>query len=102
MLVNYIVGDFLYYIPHHKNWLYRLYLSIFQLHWLNFTPVEDHFYRRLHSECSDEALKKINKFPNRTIKLSSLDRKTFSSLVQPLLKLRQACNHPQVCTSSHA
>ncbi|RXG53492.1 E3 ubiquitin-protein ligase SHPRH [Armadillidium vulgare] len=67
-----------------------------ELHWLDFTPVEDHFYRRLHNDCSDEALKKIQKFPNRTIKLNSLDRKTLSSLLQPLLKLRQACNHPQV------
>ncbi|KAG7174962.1 E3 ubiquitin-protein ligase SHPRH-like [Homarus americanus] len=70
--------------------------QIEEVHWLSFTRVEEHFYQRLHTECSYEAQNRLKKFPDTNIKLSSLDRLTFNSLIQPLLKLRQACNHPQV------
>lgn len=67
-----------------------------EVHWLNFTPVETHFYKRLHTECSYDAHQRIKKFPDLSVKLSSLDRQTLGNLLQPLLKLRQACNHPQI------
>ncbi|XP_068240561.1 E3 ubiquitin-protein ligase SHPRH [Palaemon carinicauda] len=67
-----------------------------EVHWLNFTRVEEHFYQRLHTECSYDAQQKLKSFPNPQTKLSSLDRGTLNYLLHPLLKLRQACNHPQV------
>ncbi|KAK7076402.1 hypothetical protein SK128_024788, partial [Halocaridina rubra] len=66
------------------------------IHLLTFTRVEEHFYQRLHTECSYDAQQKLKAFPDPKTKLSHLDRQTLSSLLQPLLKLRQACNHPQV------
>lgn len=67
-----------------------------EVHWLSFTRVEEHFYQRLHIECSYDAQQRLKKFPDSQVKLSSLDRPTLNSLLHPLLKLRQACNHPQV------
>ncbi|CAL4062937.1 unnamed protein product, partial [Meganyctiphanes norvegica] len=67
-----------------------------EIHWLNFTRVETHFYNRLHTECSYDAQQRIKKLPDLNVKLSSLDRQTLGNLLQPLLKLRQACNHPQI------
>ncbi|XP_067124798.1 E3 ubiquitin-protein ligase SHPRH [Centruroides vittatus] len=66
-----------------------------KVHWLSFSPVEDHFYFRQHQECSQEAMRKINKFRNLDIKLSSLDRHSSMQLLYPLRRLRQACCHPQ-------
>lgn len=67
-----------------------------EVHWLSFTRVEEHFYQRLHAECSYDAQQRLKKFPDTKTKLNSLDRSTLNSLLHPLLKLRQACNHPQV------
>lgn len=66
-----------------------------KIHWLSFSPVEDHFYCRQHQDCSQEAMRKINKFRNLDIKLSSLDRHSSMQLLYPLRRLRQACCHPQ-------
>ena len=33
----------------------------YEIHWLSFSPVEEHFYRRQHIECSKEAVTKIKK-----------------------------------------
>lgn len=70
--------------------------NLLQIHWLTFTRVEEHFYQRLHAECSYDAQQRLKKFSDPKTKLSDLDRQTLSSLLHPLLKLRQACNHPQV------
>ncbi|KAK4288850.1 hypothetical protein Pmani_038148 [Petrolisthes manimaculis] len=67
-----------------------------EVHMLSFTRVEEHFYKRLHTECSYEAQQRLKKFPDDGTKLSTLDRPTLNSLLHPLLKLRQACNHPQI------
>ena len=66
-----------------------------QIHWVQFGGVEEHFYRQLHSECSKDARARLSKFAD-CVRLSDLDRKTLAHLLQPLLRLRQACNHPQV------
>ena len=58
--------------------------------------MEDHFYQGLLAQCSFDAQHRLNKFPDGQTKLNSLDRKTLTYLLQPLLKLRQACTHPQV------
>uniref|UniRef100_A0A8C3TAX1 E3 ubiquitin-protein ligase SHPRH n=1 Tax=Chelydra serpentina TaxID=8475 RepID=A0A8C3TAX1_CHESE len=65
------------------------------VHWLHFSPVERHFYHRQHEVCCQDALAKLRKISDWTLKLSSLDRRTVSSILYPLLRLRQACCHPQ-------
>ncbi len=35
-----------------------------EVHWLSFSPIEEHFYRRQHIECSREAAAKIRRMPN--------------------------------------
>ncbi|KAE8601657.1 hypothetical protein XENTR_v10013750 [Xenopus tropicalis] len=65
------------------------------VHWLHFSPVERHFYHRQHEVCCQDALAKFRKITDWALKLSSLDRRTVSSILYPLLRLRQACCHPQ-------
>ena len=36
-----------------------------EIHWLSFSPVEEHFYRRQHIDSSKEAVTKIRKFTNQ-------------------------------------
>jgi E3 ubiquitin-protein ligase SHPRH len=38
---------------------------------------------------------KLRKISDWALKLSSLDRRTVTSILYPLLRLRQACCHPQ-------
>ena len=71
-------------IPDQKN----------EIHWLQFSPVEEHFYRRQHIDISRDVVAKLRKLDPGT-KLSALDRQSLSTLLLPLLKLRQACCHPQ-------
>ena len=65
-----------------------------ELHWLQFSPVEEHFYRRQHIDISRDVMTKLRRHDPAS-KLSSLDRQALSTLLLPLLKLRQACCHPQ-------
>ncbi|XP_069091339.1 E3 ubiquitin-protein ligase SHPRH [Pleurodeles waltl] len=65
------------------------------VHWLHFSPVERHFYHRQHEVCCQDALLKLRKISDWTLKLGSLDRRTVTSILYPLLRLRQACCHPQ-------
>ncbi|XP_068794915.1 E3 ubiquitin-protein ligase SHPRH isoform X1 [Struthio camelus] len=65
------------------------------VHWLHFSPVERHFYHRQHEVCCQDALAKLRKISDWSLKLSSLDRRTVTSILYPLLRLRQACCHPQ-------
>ncbi|XP_066524959.1 E3 ubiquitin-protein ligase SHPRH [Hoplias malabaricus] len=66
-----------------------------EIHWLHFSPVEGHFYHRQHEVCSQDALVKLRKISDWSLKLGSLDRRTVTSILYPLLRLRQACCHPQ-------
>ncbi|XP_030632483.1 E3 ubiquitin-protein ligase SHPRH [Chanos chanos] len=66
-----------------------------EIHWLHFSPVEGHFYHRQHEVCSQDALVKLRKISDWSLKLGSLDRRTVNSILYPLLRLRQACCHPQ-------
>lgn len=66
-----------------------------EVHWLRFSPVEGHFYHRQHEVCSQDALVKLRKISDWTLKLGSLDRRTVNTILYPLLRLRQACCHPQ-------
>lgn len=66
-----------------------------ETHWLHFSPVEGHFYHRQHEVCSRDALLKLRKISDWSLKLGSLDRRTVNTILCPLLRLRQACCHPQ-------
>ncbi|XP_066229138.1 E3 ubiquitin-protein ligase SHPRH isoform X1 [Saccopteryx leptura] len=66
-----------------------------ETHWLHFSPVERHFYHRQHEVCCQDVVVKLRKIPDWSMKLSSLDRRTVNSILYPLLRLRQACCHPQ-------
>ncbi|KAK2114459.1 hypothetical protein P7K49_008725 [Saguinus oedipus] len=66
-----------------------------EIHWLHFSPVERHFYHRQHDVCCQDAVVKLRKISDWALKLSSLDRRTVTSILYPLLRLRQACCHPQ-------
>ncbi|XP_036890761.1 E3 ubiquitin-protein ligase SHPRH isoform X2 [Sturnira hondurensis] len=66
-----------------------------ETHWLHFSPVERHFYHRQHEVCCQDAVIKLRKISDWALKLSSLDRRTVTSILYPLLRLRQACCHPQ-------
>ena len=65
-----------------------------ETHWLGFSPVEEHYYRQQHIEISRDMITSLRRFES-SVKLSSMDRKSLSTLLQPLLRLRQACCHPQ-------
>ena len=72
------------------------------VHQLQFSPVEEHFYRRQHIECAQDVQRKIGRFalkPEQT--LSQLDRKSLAQILQPIVKLRQACCHPQIVKGMH-
>ncbi|CAH1800276.1 unnamed protein product [Owenia fusiformis] len=66
-----------------------------EIHWLTFSPVEEHFYRRQFRQCVREAMQRLCRWTDSKVKLSSLDRYTMHQLLLPLVKLRQACCHPQ-------
>ncbi|RDD45665.1 E3 ubiquitin-protein ligase SHPRH [Trichoplax sp. H2] len=71
------------------------------MNWLKLSPIESHFYQRQHEECSTDALKVMNRIEQKSeISISSLDKVTFQKMLNPLLRLRQACCHPQAVTSS--
>lgn len=61
----------------------------------DFSPVEQHFYLRTHQECSNDFLEKLSKFESLNWTLESLKVVTVNHILGPLLKLRQACSHPQ-------
>ncbi|XP_015877624.2 uncharacterized protein LOC107414045 isoform X2 [Ziziphus jujuba] len=81
------------------------------LSWLTFSPVEEHFYQRQHETCASlaleiiESLKKDISKRNVTGCLDSTSCDSFithaeaGKLLNTLLKLRQACCHPQVGSS---
>lgn len=64
-------------------------------HWLKFSAGEEYFYQTQHNECSTQFLKRVGRFKDLNIALSNLDRREVTKLLLPLLRLRQACSHPQ-------
>lgn len=68
-----------------------------EIHWLSFSAVEQHFYQQQQNHCARDAAIRFDKFRGSLkTKLSSLDVSTVNSLLFPLLRLRQACVHPQM------
>ncbi|KAK9741867.1 hypothetical protein RND81_03G134600 [Saponaria officinalis] len=77
--------------------------------WLSFSPVEEHFYQRQHESCVDVAREVVRRFKSDILdnegpgsNLSEVMPDPFithleaEKLLNSLLKLRQACCHPQV------
>jgi len=62
---------------------------------LDFSPVEKHFYFRQKLRYGKQFGDRISSYPDLNITLKALDTKTASNMIQPLVKLRQACCHPQ-------
>ncbi|KZV51925.1 snf2 histone linker phd ring helicase [Dorcoceras hygrometricum] len=80
--------------------------------WLSLSPIEQHFYQRQHKTCVDDAQEVIESFKYHVRKGKEADAlacdalsETFitnveaAKLFNSLLKLRQACCHPQVGSS---
>ncbi|PHT52525.1 hypothetical protein CQW23_06987 [Capsicum baccatum] len=80
--------------------------------WLSLSPIEEHFYQRQHDTCVNDARELIGSFKNdiyrRKISGSQLEDAASdfvitnieaAKLFNSLLKLRQACCHPQVGSS---
>ncbi|GAB2270839.1 hypothetical protein Dimus_005705 [Dionaea muscipula] len=77
--------------------------------WLSLNSVEEHFYQRQHETCMDHAVEVLKNFKAGILKrgdsgavLCDLHSDSFvthadaAKLLNSLLKLRQACCHPQV------
>ncbi|XP_031496910.1 uncharacterized protein LOC116262040 isoform X1 [Nymphaea colorata] len=78
--------------------------------WLFFSPIEAHFYQRQHETCSSYAHKVLETFKDEMQKRKMthgsdvpcelfLSHAEVANLLGSLLKLRQACCHPQVGSS---
>ena len=72
----------------------RLPPQIEHLALLHFTPVESHFYRKQHDECAQAARNVL--LDLRRKGRETLDDRSSMKVLQQVLKLRQACCHPQV------
>ncbi|KAL2227323.1 UNVERIFIED_CONTAM: E3 ubiquitin-protein ligase SHPRH [Sesamum indicum] len=80
--------------------------------WLSLSPIEEHFYQRQHETCVDDAREVIEGFKDDVSKKQAADSMSSDTssgpyitnmeaakLFNSLLKLRQACCHPQVGSS---
>ncbi|XP_075553383.1 E3 ubiquitin-protein ligase SHPRH isoform X5 [Dermacentor variabilis] len=65
------------------------------LHTLTFSPVEEVFYERQADRCALLFREQVCKFPDHSIRIEQLDRHSVGLLLQPLVRLRQACCHPR-------
>ena len=68
-----------------------------QIHWLSFSAIEQHFYQQQQVQCAKDATERFLKFSgDPKTKLSNIDPYRVKVLLFPLLRLRQACVHPQM------
>ncbi|KAI4383932.1 hypothetical protein MLD38_009712 [Melastoma candidum] len=79
--------------------------------WLSFSPIEEHFYQRQHETCVDYARELLDNLRSDILKRDVLGNlhatpsdcfithADAAKLLNSLLKLRQACCHPQVGSS---
>ncbi|RZF49254.1 hypothetical protein LSTR_LSTR002875 [Laodelphax striatellus] len=68
-------------------------------HWLTFAPVETFFYRKQHALCAALFKQKAQQLlANQPLStpLRQVPAKHLTALLLPLLRLRQACLHPQL------
>ncbi|XP_050542119.1 E3 ubiquitin-protein ligase SHPRH-like [Daktulosphaira vitifoliae] len=67
-----------------------------EYHWLTFSQIEKHFYQKQHDDCATLFQNIVTRlFPTLDISLKSIDKRDLYKIMGPLLKLRQACVHPQ-------
>ncbi|GER46593.1 SNF2 domain-containing protein [Striga asiatica] len=72
--------------------------------WLTLSPIEQHFYQRQHETCVDDAREVVENF-KKADSVSDISFDPYvtnadaAKLFNSLLKLRQACCHPQVGSS---
>jgi E3 ubiquitin-protein ligase SHPRH len=71
------------------------------VHWINFSAIEEHFYRRQHVDCGREVLERIARLPSLDAKLHSLSGEDLNKILGPLSNLRKACCHPQAVKGKH-
>jgi E3 ubiquitin-protein ligase SHPRH len=71
------------------------------VHWINFSPIEENFYRRQHVDCGREVLERITRLPSLDVKLHSLTGEDLNKILWPLTNLRKACCHPQAVKGKH-
>ena len=62
---------------------------------LHFSPIERHFYQKQHKNCAKEAQNAYERIKSVRTKEEEISRLDISSILHPLLRLRQACDHPQ-------
>jgi E3 ubiquitin-protein ligase SHPRH len=66
---------------------------------LRLSAVEAHFYRRQHAACAADATKALPEAARHSAPDRALSTAEAKKVLLPLLKLRQACCHPQVGAS---
>ncbi|CAG0899789.1 unnamed protein product, partial [Cyprideis torosa] len=64
--------------------------------WLYLSPVEVHFYRRTYLHNKAEVARRLRLYGDTETKLTGIDRRTLKMLLNPVLRLRQACVHPYI------
>ncbi|KAJ7965163.1 E3 ubiquitin-protein ligase SHPRH [Quillaja saponaria] len=74
------------------------------LSWLALSPIEEHFYKRQHETCVHYAHEVIESLKNGSVSSDAssdpfITHAEAGKLLNTLLKLRQACCHPQVGSS---
>ena len=69
--------------------------QIEKLHLLRLRPVESHYYKKQHQACFDATINVLTRS-----KQNRLTQKQLSSLLTSLLRLRQACCHPNIGNQS--
>ena len=65
----------------------------YELSLLKFSPIESHFYKKQHQICSEATIQFIRKSEENS---RPFTQKQVSQLLFSLIKLRQACCHPQI------
>ena len=71
------------------------------MHKLYFSPVEEHFYRRIHLASAKTAVDIFQALPGDYLdmRIGELDPDLVGRIMTPLTALRQACCHPSVVRS---
>jgi hypothetical protein len=62
---------------------------------LQFTAVEEYFYKKRHNECRNRIHHILAKYKQHGADLTSLHSDAMKKLLRAIVRLRQACCHPQ-------
>jgi E3 ubiquitin-protein ligase SHPRH len=63
---------------------------------LRFTAVEDYFYKKRHAECHAKIQQILARYKQHGADLTSIHSDAMKKLLRAIVRLRQACCHPQV------